>query len=45
MMKDMKMGRRIGQRGGKQEKYDAKEIKGYKSLKEGMVSGSKYWGD
>lgn len=41
----MKMGRSIGQIGGKQEKNDTKEVKGYQSLKEGMVNGSKYWRD
>lgn len=41
----MKMGRSIGQIGGKQEKNDTKEVKGCQSLKEGMVNGSKYWRD
>lgn len=38
----MKMGRRIGQIGGKQENNDTEELKGYESFKEGMVNGPKY---
>lgn len=38
----MKMGRRIGQIGGKQEKNDTKELKRYESSREGMVNGPRY---